>query len=222
MRSGGPGAKVTWGLEPATVTIRHMGMRFEVRLRERRWMGVRGWMGLALVIGLAAGLAAAAGYGGSGQAASFPAVSAEALDKQRVNLPEGLEGQVNLLLLSFAPDQANQVESWTAEAQALQHTNFGFRAYRVPVAERENALFRWWANASLRSGETDPELWHWVVPLYVEKARFRAQLGIADEKSVVALLVDKQGRILWRATGAASAGARASLAAAVVVPSGSR
>jgi hypothetical protein len=61
-----------------------------------------------------------------------------------------------------------------------------------------------------------------VVPLYVEKVRFRAQLGIADEKSVVALLVDRQGKILWRATGASSPGARAALAAAVVVPSGTR
>jgi hypothetical protein len=162
-------------------------------------------------------------YAAASQPPAFPTMSAEALDKQRVDLPAGLEGQVNLLLLSFARDQANQVDTWTAEAQALQHTNFGFRAYRVPVAERENALFRWWANASLRSDETDPELWHWVVPLYVEKARFRAQLGIADEKSVVALLVDRQGKILWRATGASSAGSRASLAAAVVVtPSGSR
>jgi hypothetical protein len=215
-----------------------MGMRFEVRLRDRRlgrFMSrflarfterARAWLGWALLAGVRV---AGAGEGpggawaaGASQPPVFPPVSAEALDKQRVDLPTGLEGQVNLLLLSFARDQANQVDTWTAEAQALQHTNFGFRAYRVPVAERENALFRWWANASLRSDETDPELWHWVVPLYVEKVRFRAQLGIADEKSVVALLVDRQGKILWRATGASSPGARAALAAAVVVPSGTR
>lgn len=146
---------------------------------------------------------------------TFPVVSADALDKQHITLPGGLEGQTNLLLLSFAPDQANQIDTWTAVAQALQHTNLSFRAYRLPVEERENALFRWWANASLRSEETDPELWHWVIPIYVEKSHFRAELEIADEKSVVALLVDKSGRILWRATGASTPQTRASLVAAV-------
>jgi hypothetical protein len=154
--------------------------------------------------------------------AGFPVVTADALDKQRVTLPAGLEGEVNLLVLSFAPDERNQVETWTAEAQALQHTNVKFRAYRMPVEERENALFRWWANASLRSDETDPQLWHWVVPLYVEKKQFLAQLGIADEKSVVVLLVEKSGRILWRATGASTPGARAGLAAAAGSASGAR
>jgi hypothetical protein len=141
----------------------------------------------------------------------FPTVKSFALDKQPVTLPSGLEGKVNLLLLSFARDQGNQLDTWTAVAQALQHTDFDFRAYRVPVAERENPLFRWWANESLRSDETDPELWHWVVPIYVEMGRFRSALGVADDKSVVALLVDKSGRVLWRATGASTAATRASL-----------
>jgi hypothetical protein len=187
-----------------------------VCLRDQNWDGWR----VALVVGV---LLAWPGWAfGS---ASFPVVSADALDKQRVTLPAGLEGEVNLLVLSFAPDERNQVETWTAEAQALQHTHVNFRAYRMPVAERENVLFRWWANASLRSDETDPELWHWVVPLYVEKAQFRSQLGIADEKSVVVLLVDKTGRILWRATGASTPGSRAGLAAAAgagLVGSGTR
>ncbi len=162
----------------------------------------------------------ALGLEGSGGPATFPTVSAEALDKRKVTLPADLEGQINLLLLSFAPDQQNQLETWTAASQALQHTNFSFRAYRIPVADRENFIFRWWANASLRSDETDPELWHWVVPIYVEKAPMRAQLGIADENSVVALLVDKAGRVLWRATGASTAQTRASLAAAVHAATG--
>jgi hypothetical protein len=144
----------------------------------------------------------------------FPNVTAEALDKEKIALPAGLEGQTNLLLLSFARDQENQLETWTAAAQALQHTDFNFRAYRIPVSDRANLLFRWWANASLRSDETDPESWHWVVPIYVDKAPLREQLGIADEKSVVALLVDRSGRVLWRATGASSSATRASLAAA--------
>jgi hypothetical protein len=202
--------------------------RFEVRLRKldlkrerRRSRSHRPAAG-ALLAGILLTFPVAARPVGSGVVAQtiFPVVTTDALDKQRVTLPTDLEGQANLLLLSFAPDQANQLETWTAVAQALQHTQFTFRTYRIPVAERENALFRWWANASLRSSETDPELWHWVVPIYVEKQAFRAQLGIADEKSVVALLVDRGGHVLWRATGVSSPGSRASLAAATVAATG--
>ncbi len=148
----------------------------------------------------------------------FPTVTSDALDKQRITLPAGLEGEANLLLLSFSREQSNQLESWTAPAQALQHTNMHFHAYRIPVADPANALFRWWANASLKSEETDPQLWHWEVPIYVDKDAFRDQLGIADERSVVALLVDRSGRILWRATGTSTAESRAALMAAVTTP----
>ena len=152
----------------------------------------------------------------------FPTITSDALDKQRITLPSGLEGETNLLLLSFSREQSNQLKSWTAPAQALQHTNSHFCAYRIPVADRANALFRWWADASLKSEETDPELWHWDVPLYVDKDAFRSQLGIADERSVVALLVDRGGRILWRATGVSTVEERAALMAAATNPTRTR
>ncbi len=146
--------------------------------------------------------------------AVFPTVSSYSLDKQKILLPQGLEGRVNLLLLSFAPNQQGEVGSWTATAQSLEHTNFAFRAYRVPVAERENALFRWWANASLRSTESDPEQWRSVVPLYVDLHRFLAQLAIPGEDNAVALLVDKGGRVFGRAHGASTPETRSALVAA--------
>ena len=155
-------------------------------------------------------------------AAIFPTVTADALDKQRVTLPKELAGEANLLLLSFSREQSTELETWTAPAQALQHTNVHFQAYRIPVSDRANALFRWWANASLKSEETDPELWHWEIPIYVDKTAFRAQLGIADEKSVVALLLDRSGRVLWRATGASTVESRAALTAAAASPGRTR
>ncbi len=206
--------RVSLEVSPALRVYGTATMPFEVCLRSKDLIRERGrwlWAWMALLV-----CAVVCAPTGATQThpSIFPVVSADALDKRRVTLPSGLEGQTNLLLLSFARDQANQIDTWSAVAQALQHTNVSFRAYRIPVEERENALFRWWANASLRSEETDPELWHWVVPIYVEKASFRTQLGIADEKSVVALLVDRSGRILWRATGVSSPQSRAALEAA--------
>ncbi len=147
--------------------------------------------------------------------ALLPTITAEALDKTLLTVPAGLEGRQNLLLLSWARDQASQIDTWTAVAQALQHTDFHFRVYRMLISAPENALFRWWDNASLRAGETDPELLHWDVPLYTDEAALRRALGLGlHDRSVVAVLVDRSGKILWKALGPSTSASRAGLLAA--------
>ncbi len=142
----------------------------------------------------------------------LPTIAAEALDKTTLTLPAQLEGRQNLLLLSWARDQKTQLDTWTAVSQALQHTQADFRVYRMLVSMPENALYRWWDNASLRTQETDPDLLHWSVPLYTDKVALRQALGIAaNEHAVAAVLVDRAGHVLWKAQGASTAATRASL-----------
>jgi hypothetical protein len=145
----------------------------------------------------------------------FPGILSYSLDKAKVVLPNDLEGKLNLLLISFEPEQQKDVETWLSAAQALQHTDFNFRWYRLPVSNRENFVFRWWENSSMRSDETDPETWHWIIPLYVNKDEFRRVLQIPNEHDVVALLTDKQGHVLWRGNGPMTSQKRLSLLSAV-------
>lgn len=147
--------------------------------------------------------------------ALFPALISYSLDRTKLNLPNDFAGQLNLLLISFQPEQQTQIDTWMPLAQAFQHTNFNFRWYRLPVASRENIVFRWWENSSMRSDETDPETWPWIVPLYVDKFDFRRSLEIPGEHEISVLLVNKQGRVYWRATGPLTPDKRASLTAAL-------
>jgi hypothetical protein len=156
----------------------------------------------------------AAQNGDAQKAVVFPGILSYSLDKAKVNLPGGLEGKTNLLLISFEPEQQKDIESWIPAAQALQHIDFNFRWYRLPVSSRENFVFRWWENSSMRSDETDPETWHWIIPLYVNKDEFRRALLIPNERNVAAMLTDKQGHVLWRASGPLTAQSRLSLLAA--------
>lgn len=139
-------------------------------------------------------------------------MQAEALDKTSILVPTQLQGRLNLLLLSWARDQSPELDTWTAVGQALQHSHTDFRVYRMPVSQEENFIFQWWDNASLRAAETDPELLHWDVPLYTDKAALMRAIGLPkDEKQVVALLVDPSGKILWKAQGASTELTRSSL-----------
>jgi hypothetical protein len=147
--------------------------------------------------------------------ATFPPISSYSLDKARVNLPGDFAGKLNLLLISFQPEQQKDIDSWMPAAQGLLHTTLGFRWYRLPVSGPENVIFRWWENSSMRSDESDPETWPWTIPLYINKDPFRRDLQISDEKNIVVLLTDKQGRVLWRVSGAMTAANRSALNAAV-------
>ena len=145
----------------------------------------------------------------------FPDITAEALDRSLIDVPKQLEGRKNLVFLFWARDQEAQIDTWTTAAQAIQHASFDFRVYRMLVSARENALYRWWDNNSLRSAETDPEMLHWTVPLYTDKTQLRHALGIADnERTIAVMLLDRGGHVLWKARGPSTEAGRAGLLAA--------
>jgi hypothetical protein len=145
---------------------------------------------------------------------TFPTITSWSLDKQKITLPSEMAGQTDLLIISFEPEQKKDVDSWLPAAQALQHSNFQFRYYELPISSKENFVFRWWETSAMRNDETDPVMWHWIVPLFVDRQKFRKDLDIPNEKQVVALLVDRQGHVLWRASGDMNQDKRTSLLAA--------
>ena len=147
--------------------------------------------------------------------AVYPALTTYNLAKAKLDLPADFAAQLNLLLISFRPEQQTQIDTWMPFAQGLQHTNFNFRWYRMPVSSPEFFIFRWWDNASMRSDETDPETYPWIVPLYVDVDSFRHSLQIPTSHQIAVLLVNKQGRVLWRAEGPLTPQKRDSLIAAV-------
>ncbi len=130
----------------------------------------------------------------------FPVVSAYALNKSHVNLPADFAGQLNLLLLSFEREQQKDVDTWLPLATDLQKVNPSVRSYMLPIFSRQNMLYRWWENSSLRSS-TDSQWLDFTVPLYVDKPRFRRDLKIYSEDRIIVVLADRAGRIVWRTDG---------------------
>lgn len=153
--------------------------------------------------------------GASTKPATFPHITSYSLSKTKLNLPGDFAGKIDLLLISFKPEQLTQIKTWMPTAEGLQHTNFNFHWYQLPVSDHENFVFRWWDNSSMRSDNTDPESWPWIVPLYVDVNHFRRDLHIPNERQIAVLLVDKQGKVLWRSEGSITPEKRASLLAAV-------
>ena len=119
-----------------------------------------------------------------------------------MDLPAQFSGQLNLVIISFAREQQHQVDSWIPAARNIESAHSQFRYYELPTMSRENFLYRWWSNESLRSNTTDKALRKRILTAYVNKHSFEKSLDIKNEKQAVALLVDPKGQVYWRADGA--------------------
>ncbi len=142
--------------------------------------------------------------------AALPSVTAYALDRAKVTLPGDFATPLNLLVLSFQRDQQPIVDGWVGvlvlDAPRIQ-------TWVLPVSQRENALYRWWLNASLRGSLPPNQPRRYTVPLYVNKSEFLRALQVHSEQEVVLLLTDRGGRVLWREAGPVTESKKAALSA---------
>ena len=134
----------------------------------------------------------------------FPPVTADALDKAKLNLPADFDRPLNLLVLSFARDQQDAVASWIQTAQQIKSAHPQLQLWVLPISSREDVLYKWWLNSSIRGSLLNNQSAHYTVPLYVNKPQFRKTLAIPSEKQIVVLLTNKAGMVLWRGEGAAT------------------
>jgi len=132
----------------------------------------------------------------------FSATQATSLDGRHMHLPADFSGQLNLVIISFAREQQQQVDSWIPAARKIESSHGAFRYYELPTMSRQNLLYRWWFDDALRSNTTDKALRSRILTAYVNKRSFKKSLDIKNEKRVVAILVDPKGQVYWRADGA--------------------
>src|SRR5664279_264419 len=150
---------------------------------------------------------------------TFPVVISYDLNKVKVTLPGDLKGDLNLLLLPFEREQQVDADSWLPLAKEVEAAHPGVRHYMLPVFAKENFLYRWWINSSMRSDAVDEQQRQITIPLYINRQKFLKQLQIASDHQVTVLLVKKDGHVVWRTTGAMTPEKRAALES-VLAPAG--
>src|SRR5580698_5465539 len=140
------------------------------------------------------------------QSVVLPPVTAYTLDRAKVTLPANFAAPLNLLILSFDRDQQSQVDGWLPAITAPT-----VQTWWLFVSPRENGLYRWWLNASLRGSLVASQPRRYTVPLYVNKAQFLRSLQVSSEQEIVLLLTDKAGHVVWRTAGPVTDSKRAAL-----------
>ena len=153
---------------------------------------------LALIVCCFAYAAVAGGAPAPGQ---FPVIQATSLNNAKLHLPQDFSGQLNLVIISFAREQQHQVDTWIPAAQQIQTAHANFSYYELPTMSSENLLYRWWFDTALRSNTAEKDLRSRILTAYVNKHKFRESLQIGSERKAVAVLIDRTGKVFWRASG---------------------
>lgn len=135
----------------------------------------------------------------------FPTVETRNLNRDAVTLPDGLEGEFNLLVLAYEQWQQRQVDSWFPAADRLEAQTPLFRYYEVPVVGRMNAVRRFMLDNGMRAGIPGVDTRARVLTLYVDRQWLNGRLGIETVEEITLLLVTRDGTIHWRETGPWSA-----------------
>jgi hypothetical protein len=131
----------------------------------------------------------------------FPRLAATNLERRSMNLPQDFGGSRNLLLIAFQRHQQKEVDTWLAQTKQFESLDPALRCYELPTLGRLNQLTRWFIDNGMRGGISSFQQREHTITLYVEKGPFRLALGIPDENRIYALLIDRDGNILWRAEG---------------------
>jgi hypothetical protein len=153
----------------------------------------RGTAWTALTLAVASGQALELG-------AILPPVEGEPLSGGILKLPEAARGRVALLIFGFSQDSAKPSRQYAERFE--QEMGAAGVAYSLPVIEGAPRLVRGMIRSGMRK-DTPKEFQARMLPLVKEEAVWRARLGISKDKEAgVALVVlDRQGKVRFRANG---------------------
>ncbi|UCH04435.1 MAG: hypothetical protein JSW05_12855 [Candidatus Thorarchaeota archaeon] len=131
----------------------------------------------------------------------FPRVSGSNLLGNKVQLPEQLDADLNVLIVAFQRWHQSLVDSWVPFLENLLEKNPDLDYYELPTIRRMNWLYRTMLDNGMRAGIPSRETRRRTITLYIDKEPFKDQLAIPDERDVHLFLVTPEGEVLWNASG---------------------
>ena len=132
---------------------------------------------------------------------TFPRAVGRNLEGWKFTLPFDLEGKRNVVVIAFKREQQPDVDTWMPFLGKVAAAHPELRVYEIPTLARGYRLMQSFIDGGMRRGIPDPAVRAATITLYIDKAPFKRALRISDEDRIQVLLVDRDGRVHWRAEG---------------------
>jgi len=146
---------------------------------------------------------------------AFPQIRDKTLTHRRVTLPDDFDCRLNVVFIAFRRPQQVQISAWLPAIKRLEQLYEDLCVYAIPVIQRLPCPLQAFVDARLRASIPSKTVRARTVTLYTDKETFRRTLDIPTDDTIHILLVDRKGRIWWRAEGDFSADKIRSLAQAI-------
>jgi hypothetical protein len=145
----------------------------------------------------------------------FPRVTARDLEGQTVEIPAGLSGTVNLVVLAFKRDHQYPIETWMPHFARLESDHPGFEVWEVPALSRSYRIWRGAIDGGMGAGVPDPHARRHTLTAYVDVRGLQRALKLPDLDEIHLFLLDQSGSVRWQGHGAYNEATLAALTAAL-------
>ena len=131
----------------------------------------------------------------------FPKISAKNLEGDSLELPNDLDGKVNILIIAFRREQQSLVDEWIQYLEGHIQKNPHVALYEIPTIHFSYLPLRWMIDGGMRAGIADKKARERTITLYINKNKFKKHLDIEDENTIYIILIDKDGNLIWKTDG---------------------
>lgn len=132
----------------------------------------------------------------------FPQIQTKDLNGNIVNLPQDFKGKLNLILVAYERWHQKDVDSWVPLLDKLEAKIADFCYYELPVVGEMGWFGQKQLDFWMRTGIPDKDTRAKTLTLYISRHQFRQDLEITNKNHISLLLLDKEGRVIWRTLGA--------------------
>ena len=131
----------------------------------------------------------------------FPEVSGKNLKRKKLTFPAEFPARYTIVLMAFYRQQQADIDTWMPFANQVENEYQDLAYVELPVVYQMGFLGQFMLNEGMRAGIPDPKARERTITLYLDKADFLRQMGISSQEQIQVLLVERDGRILFKESG---------------------
>lgn len=133
----------------------------------------------------------------------FPLLSGINLEGKKFNLPQDFNGEFKIVSIGFEREHQEAINTWIKVADEVIKNNSKIKFYEVPLIYELGGFSRTWINNGMRVGIQDKIARERTITVYTNRDKFFEIMNMKGDK-IYTLLLDKDGKILWRCEGLAN------------------
>jgi hypothetical protein len=134
----------------------------------------------------------------------FPTVRAKTLAKRCVRFPDETKGKVGLVFVAFEQGAQQDINSWVSPFIGDVLSNDAVSYYEIPMISGAYKPVSRFIDGGMRGG-VPKDLHDRTATFYGKRADFFQSMAITDESRAYLFVLSRDGRIMFRTEGAATA-----------------